>query len=194
MTTLRTLLVAAAAAGLLLAPGSSAAEPTFAFSARTAGSPVPLVVGGWSGDGRQASLELDLLAVSPSARTSFVATWTSDVGTLPAGFGTVSTAQFTDEGPLGTPQHVSVLPAITDLHLESRTRYGTGRWSRWSSEKQRTFNSLERSDGITVVVADCNGFDRPTRYQVQHRLTGTKGGTDLSGVRLDVTLGGTACG
>lgn len=191
MTTPRALLVAAA--GLVAVPGASAADPTFAFSARTAGSPVPLVAGGWSGDGRAASLELDVLAVSPSARTSFVATWTSAVGTLRPGFGTLASAVVEDEGPLGTQDHVNVLPALTDLRLESRSRLGAGRWSRWERGDVRSFNSLEQSERVGAGTVDCAEVDRTTRYQVQYRLTGTKGGTDLSGVRLDVALGGTAC-
>lgn len=192
---LPTLVVALPLGSLLClnSPAAQAASEPYTLSASTTGSPVALLEGGWSGDNRHAVLDLDFAAISPVSRTDFTATWTSRTGVAPTGSSTAATAFVVERGPAISPRRATLAPVLTDLHLESRQKVGSRRWSRWSGEKVRSYSEFQRSEYVGAGLTDCLKVARATSYLVQYRLTGSKGGTDVSGLTLAVRLGGTGC-
>lgn len=170
---------------VLLAPTAEAAPPASGprLAVSTLPSPVPLSTGGWTGDGRRAELELELLPAL-GMTTTYTAEWTSiPIRPAPGDKPDLYLELFG-----GFSSGSGVTDASTSLRQLLRWRQVGGKWSRWETLDDATIDS----PGILAPESKVEGQGtwigflsddacRACRVQYQLRLTGTHtGGTSSS--------------
>lgn len=171
---------------VLLAPTASAAPPASGPRLRvtTLPSPVPLSTGGWEGDGRHATLELDLLP-AVGMTTTYTAEWTSvPVRPAPGDRPDLYLQLFG-----GLSSGSGVTDARTTLRQLLRWRTVGGRWSGWETLDDATITSPgilaegQSAEGRFMWVGFLSDDScGRCRIQYQLRLTGSHTGGTSSGV------------